>query len=547
MAKYIFVVGGVFSGCGKGIMAAAGARLLKMRGLRVQVAKFDPYLNVNAGTMSPGQHGECYLCNDGSETDLDLGHYERIAEIEVSSSNIFTGGTLYKALLQEEEEGKYLGQTVQMIPHVTNKIIERLEALGDGADVVFAEIGGTVGDIESGGFLEAVKMFKQQHWEDTIICMVAPILWVPTISEFKTKPLQNAVRQLNGFGIPCDILMCRVDRPVPSELLDKLSRLCGIHRSCVFDAPDVKSVYQVPIEMWNRHVDDLIADKLHLPRNGVRIHKYKELVEKYVNADTMEDIEVAIVGKYENAEEAYISLKEALYHAGVSNDVRVRRRWVNAEEVTSEAKAKTLLAGCSAVIVPGGFDQRGVEGKIQAIRYCRKYRVPFLGICLGLQCAVIEFARNVCGIKEATSQEFDKEALHPVIHFVPGQENIRKKCGTMRLGSFRCEITKDSLAAEVYKKKLIDERHRHRYEVNASYADRLSSGGFYVSGIHPGTGLIEIMEMDRQQHPYFIGTQAHPEFRSRLGAPAPLFHGLISAAITYQKSEDNIPKNLYKE
>jgi CTP synthase len=538
VSKYVFVVGGVYSGTGKGITAASVALLMKMRGLKVEVAKFDPYLNVNAGTMSPGQHGECYLCNDGSETDLDLGHYERITGIEVSSRNIFTGGTLYKELLAEEEEGRYLGQTVQMVPHVTNKLIERFEMLGQDADIVFAEIGGTVGDMESAGFMEAVKMFKQQHWEDTLICMVAPILWAPTIQEFKTKPLQNSVRSLNSFGLPCELLMCRVPESpsLPPAILDKIAKMCGVHRSAVFDAPDVKSVYQVPVEMWARHVDDLIADKFHLPRNGVRIHKYRDLVEKYVNADSMGDITIGIVGKYDNAEEAYISLKEALYHAGVAENIRVRRKWISAEEIKNKAAAKTLLGDCDGVIVPGGFDKRGVDGKMQAIRYCRENKVPFLGICLGLQCAVIEFAKNVLGLANATSQEFDKETEHPVIHFVEGQENIRKKCGTMRLGAFSCEITPDTLAHAVYKKKIVSERHRHRYEVNTAYVERLAQkGGLRVSGRHPDTGLVEIMELPQEAHPFFIGTQAHPEFKSRLGSPAPLFQGLIAASVARHK------------
>lgn len=538
-SKYVFVVGGVYSGTGKGIAAASIALLMKMRGLKVQIAKFDPYLNLNAGTMSPGQHGECYLCNDGSETDLDLGHYERITGIEVSSINILTGGSLYSNILADEEEGKYLGQTVQMIPHVTNKLIERFEMLGQDADIVFAEIGGTVGDMESASFMEAVKMFKLNHWEDTIVCMVAPILWVPILQEFKTKPLQNAVRQLNSFGIPCDMLLARPmgGPPLPQDILDKVAGLCGINRSCVFDAPDVKSLYQVPLEMRDRHVDDLVMDKFHLPRNGIskEYYKYRSQVGKYVNADEMNDLTIGIVGKYDNAEEAYISLKEALYHAGVAENVRVRRKWVPAEELTHRGRAKHWLGDCDGVIVPGGFDKRGVDGKMMAIRYCRENKVPFLGICLGLQCAVIEFARNVCNVLNATSQEFDKDATSPVIHFVEGQEAIRKKCGTMRLGAFSCEISPDSLAHSLYKKKVISERHRHRYEVNAKYCDLITENGFFVSGRHSQTGLVEIMELRQDIHPFFIGTQAHPEFKSRLGSPAPLFQGLISAASARQK------------
>lgn len=542
MSKYVFVVGGVYSGTGKGITAASVALLMKMRGLKVEIAKFDPYLNVNAGTMSPGQHGECYLCNDGSETDLDLGHYERITGIEVSSKNIFTGGTLYKEIIAEEEEGKYLGKTVQMIPHVTGKLIERFELLGQDADIVFIEIGGTVGDMESAGFMEAVKLFRQRHWEDTVVCMVAPILWVPTIQEFKSKPLQNAVRDLNSFGLPCDLLMCRVPSgpALPPGILDKIANLTGVHRTAVFDAPDVKSVYQVPIEMWSRHVDDLLADKFHFPRNGVRIHKYKDLVEKYVNADEMDSITIGIVGKYDNCEEAYISLKEALYHAGVADTVRVRRKWISAEELTTKAKVKALLGDCNGIIVPGGFDKRGVDGKMMAIRHCRENKVPFLGICLGLQCAVIEFAKNVLGLANANSQEFDKDTEHPVVHYVEGQEDVRKKCGTMRLGSFSCEISGNSLAYKLYKKKLVSERHRHRLEVNSTYRDQFEQKGLLMTGFNPESGLVEIMELDPEVHPFFIGTQGHPEFKSRLGNPNPLFHGLITAGIAHKNSESKV-------
>lgn len=541
MAKYVFVVGGVYSGTGKGVCSASLALLMKMRGLKVHVAKFDPYLNINAGTMSPTQHGEVFLCNDGSETDLDLGTYERITGIEVGEKNIFTGGSLYKEILLEEEDGKYLGQTVQMIPHLTGKVIERFESLGENADIVFVEIGGTIGDMESAPFVEAVKIFKIKHWEDTIICMVAPILWVPTIQEFKTKPLQNSVRTLNSIGLPCEILMCRVPKEptISDKLLDKVADLIGINRNLVFEAPDVKSIYQVPIELWSRHVDDVIADKFHFPRNGVRIKNYKELVEKYVHCDEMHDINIGIVGKYENCEEAYVSLKEALYHAGVAQEVRISRKWVPAEELTNRTKTKNWLEDCDGVIVPGGFDHRGVEGKMMAIRYCRENKVPFLGICLGLQCAVIEFAKNVLGIANATSQEFDKEAENPVVHFVKGQENIRKKAGTMRLGAFNCEITNNTLAYKLYKKKIISERHRHRYEVNAAYVPALEAAGLIVSGRHPETKLVEIMELNSEQHPFFIGTQAHPEFKSKLNLPAPLFNGLISASINHNNSKKN--------
>jgi CTP synthase len=534
MAKYVVTFGGVFSGTGKGVSSASMGLLMKMRGLKVQVFKLDPYLNLNAGTLSPNQHGESFVCNDGSETDLDLGTYERITGIEVSAKNILTGGTLYKELLAEEEAGLYLGQTIQM-GHLTSKVIKRLDDLGEGNDIVFVEIGGTVGDMESACFLEAVRQFKQEHPNDVIICLISPILWVPTIQEFKTKPLQNSVKTLQSFGLQADMLLCRTpaDPTLPPKILEKIARMTNVPSNAVFEAPDVKSIYQVPIEFWQRNIDDLICDRFHFQRNGVRIHKYKDLVEKYVNADELDSVEIGIVGKYANADEAYISLKEALYHAGLANNIRVRRRWVNAEDLENCKDirgVRKLLDGLDGIIVPGGFDSRGVEGKIRAIRYCRENKIPFLGICLGLQCAVIEYARNVCGLENANSIEFNADTPHPVIHYVEGQENLQKKSGTMRLGSFSCEIAKDTLAYEVYRKRNITERHRHRYEVNATYANQLAESGLYTSGRNPESGLVEIMELSKDLHPYFVGTQAHPEFKSRLGTPAPLFDGLIAAA-----------------
>lgn len=529
MKKYIIVVGGVISGTGKGISAASIGLLLKMRGSSVQVAKFDPYLNINAGTMNPKQHGEVFLCNDGTEADLDLGHYERIAGIEVSSKNIFTSGRLYKEILDEEEQGKYLGQTVQIVPHITDKIQGRLEDLCDGSDIVIAEIGGTVGDLESGPYLESIRQFKQKYPDDVILVMVAPILWIPTIKEFKTKPLQNSVKSLQSFGLQPDIILCRVDRTIPEDILSKVSHLTNVPKDAVFEAPDVESIYQVPIEFYNRHLDDLIADKFHMKRNGVRIHKYRDLVEKYTQAEGLPEVEIGIVGKYENCDEAYISLKEALYHAGVANNTKVSIKWLSAEKLQESKNITDSLKSLSGIIVPGGFDCRGTEGKIKSINFARKNKVPFLGICLGLQCAVIEFARSI-GLKEANSMEFDSNTPCPVIHFVEGQEHIKKKCGTMRLGAYECLVEKESLARSLYKRRTVLERHRHRYEVNPAYEDQFANNGFLVSGRHPKDNLIEIMELRNDIHPFFLGTQAHPEFKSRLGEPNPLFSGLVAAA-----------------
>lgn len=529
MAKYIVVCGGVISGTGKGVSAASIGLLMKLRGHSVTIVKNDPYLNVNAGILAPREHGECFLCDDGSECDLDLGHYSRIASIDVSKKNIYTAGTLYKELIEEQELGKWLGETITIIPHLTDKIQKRWEELGETNDIVIIEIGGTVGDIESASFYSAISQFKQKYRDDCLIAMVAPILWVPTIKEFKTKPLQRSVADLQSFGIQPELLLCRVDRPVSEKILDKVASLTNIPRENVFDAPDVETIYQIPIEFYNRHIDDLVADKFRLKRNACRIHKYRELVEKYVN-NHAPVVEIGIFGKYDNCDEAYISLKEALLHSGLANDVKVKIRWVKTGDLDACKDLRAvgkLFDGLHGIIVPGGFDSRGVEGKIKAIRYCREKKIPFLGICLGLQCAVIEYARNVCGL-DANSQEFDKNTPHPVVHYIEGQEQINKKSATMRLGSYDCDLLKGSLAYELYGKKTVSERHRHRYEVNNDFLKILIDNGLVVSGTNPETNLVEIIELNN--HPYFIATQAHPEFKSKLMEAAPLFKGLVQAA-----------------
>lgn len=533
MAKYVIVVGGVYSGTGKGISAAAIGMLMKMRGEKVNLVKCDPYLNINAGTMNPRQHGEVYLCDDGSETDLDLGHYERFTGVQVSSKNIFTNGKLYQEVLEGEEKGKYLGETVQIVPHVTDMIQQRLLDAGKDCDIVIAEIGGTVGDYESAGMFEAIAQFKCLHGNDVLIVMVAPVLVNQAVNELKSKPLQNAVRTLRSTGLQCDILLCRCEAPLPPSVLDKIAKLTYVPREAVFEAPTVKPIYQVPIEFYDRHVDDLIASKFGLKRSMCRIHKYRELVEKYRNGTEYPTVNIGIVCKYDNCDEAYVSLKEALTHAAVENEVKLSIHWINAEEIekaTTGHQICEFFTQVDGIIVPGGFDKRGVEGKIRAISFARQNKVPFLGICLGLQCAVIEFARSVMGMTEATSQEFDKKTTTPVIHYVEGQTEDLKKSGTMRLGAYDCELDKDTIIRELYKKKLISERHRHRYEVNPQYVMAYGEKGFIVSGRNPDSKLVEMMEMKKELHPFFVGTQAHPEFKSRLGDPSPLFDGLIKAA-----------------
>lgn len=537
MTKYIFVAGGVISGTGKGISAASIGLLLKLRGHTISIIKFDPYLNVNAGILAPREHGECFLCDDGTETDLDLGHYERIAGTTVTHKNICTSGTLYKELIKEQEEGKYLGETIQIIPHLTTKIHDRLVDLGEDVEIVIAEIGGCVGDIESGAFYEAIRQFKQTYYDQTIVVMVAPILWVPTIKEFKTKPLQRSIKDLQSFGIQADMLLCRVDREPPKKILDKVSNMTNVPRECCFIAPDVDTIYKVPIEFYEREIDDLVADKLHLKRHGCRIGQYRKLVEKASNPE-LPIVKIGIFGKYDNCDEAYISLKEALMHAGVAHDVRVEIKWINAEELEGIKSTKSVAIyfnDLHGIVVPGGFDSRGVEGKIRAIQYARENNIPFLGLCLGLQCAIIEFARNVCELKNANSTEFNKKTEHPVIAFVEGQEGLVKKSGTMRLGAYDCQIANNSIAHILYGGAECSERHRHRYEVNEDYVETLEDSGLVVCGRHPESNLVEIIELRGAfDHPFFMATQAHPEFKSRLGKPSPLFCGLIASSIKHR-------------
>lgn len=528
MNKIIIVCGGVISGCGKGVAAASIGAILKMRGHSVELMKFDPYLSTDAGVLAPREHGEVFLCDDGTECDLDLGHYQRIADACLTKHNIYTSGQLQKELIQRQEDGENLGNSLQIIPHLTNLINEKIEFLANNSEVLIIEIGGTVGDLESGVFYKTAAQLKSKYADDCLVVMVAPILWIKTIKELKTKPLQRSVNDLQSFGIQPDILLCRVDREIPSKILEKISDMTYIPKSHIFEAPDVKTIYQVPLEFYERHIDDLICDKLRLGRKTCKIHKHKELVERYLK-EGLKEVTIAICGKYQNCHEAYLSLSEALDHAGVEHNVRVNIKWIGAEDLEAARSMKKFFEDVDGLIVPGGFDSRGVEGKIKAIKYAREKKIPFLGICLGLQCAAIEVARNLCGINAANSSEFDKDTKHPIVHWVPGQEELTKKVGTMRLGAYDCELAKNTIAMGLYRRKLISERHRHRYEINPHYVGKLEKKGFIVSGKNPESGLVEIMEL--KGHPFFIGTQAHPEFKSRLGSAAPLFSGLISATL----------------
>lgn len=530
MCKFVIVVGGVYSGTGKGIVASSLGLLMKLRGKKIQIIKFDPYLNINAGIIRPSDHGEVYVCDDGSEVDLDLGSYFRIAGIETSNKNICTSGTLYKEILDEQEQGKHIGNTVQLQPHMTNKVKKRLNDLKEDNDLVVVEIGGTVGDSESYMFFEAIRQFKQELKDDVLITMVSPVLWVNTIKEFKTKPLQNSVIELQKHGLQPDIMFCRSEKEIPNDILQKVSMITGIKRDNIFDAPDVKTVYQVPVEFYNRHVDDSIVDLFRMKRGSCRIQKYRKLVDK-CKSDDLPILNIAIIGKYSNCDESYISVKESLVHAAAFNEVRVNIKWVNSNDLNENYLKSMMLHG---LIVPGGFDSRGTEGKIEAIKFCRENKIPFLGICLGLQCAVIEFCRNVLNIKNATSEEFDKNSDNKVVHLMESQKKLKTKLSNMRLGAFDCVLEKQSLAYKLYKKVNISERHRHRFEINNEYESLMREKGFFVSGKSPDNELIEIMELDTELHPFFIATQAHPEFKSSLVDPSCLFSGLVKSSLDYK-------------
>lgn len=536
--KYMIVCGGVISGIGKGVSAASIALLLKMRGENVVIAKFDPYFNSSASLLSPAQHGEVYLCDDGSETDLDLGHYERIVGVEVSGKNIYTSGKLQDEIREEEVNGKYLGQTLQVCPHLTNKILEKLEGLGTEGGIVVAEIGGTVGDVESWAFFEAVRQLKIRLGESKVCLVhVAPIFWVRTVGEWKTKPLQNSVRDLLRHGLMPDVLLCRPlngheKHGVPAKLLDKVSMMTGVPREGVYWAPDVRSIYEVPLTFYDAHLDDMIADRFHLRRNGVRIHRWRDLVEAGLD-ESLPVVRVGVVAKYA-VHDAYLSLEHAILHAAIANGCQAKVVYIEAEglEAGDQEDADKILADAdlNAVIVPGGFDRRGVEGKIRASGWARRHGVPFLGICLGLQCAVIEFARNVCDMKDANSEEFGEGRFVPVVHEVPIDRPGGRMSGTLRLGSYDASLTSGSLAMRLYRKKTVSERHRHRYEVNNEVMPMLSSNGMVASGTNPQSGLVEFIEIP--DHPFFLACQAHPEFQSRLGSPNPCFRGLLAAAKT---------------
>jgi CTP synthase len=534
MAKYIFVTGGVVSSLGKGIAASSLGFLLKNRGLRVALQKFDPYLNVDPGTMSPFQHGEVFVTEDGAETDLDLGHYERFTDVNLSQANNVTAGQVYDAIITKERRGDYLGRTVQVIPHVTDEIKARTKKVGetDGVDVSIAEIGGTVGDIESLPFLEAIRQLRLDlRKENTLFVHLTLVPYMKGAREIKTKPTQHSVKALREIGIQPDILLCRSEIPLTEDVREKIGLFCNVSNDAVIDALDVGSIYEVPLMFNAGGLDQLVVNMLKLDCPPPRLDDWKGMVDKIYNAP--EEIVIAVCGKYTHLRDAYKSIQESIVHAGVANDCRVKIDWVDSEKVETVG-ADALLGGADGLLVPGGFGERGIEGMVSAITWAREKGVPFFGICLGMHCAVIEAARNLCGMAGAHSSEFEPSTPFPVIDLMPDQRGQSKMGGTMRLGRYDCKLDPGSKAYEAYGEEMISERHRHRYELNDVLKERLAAGGLRVSGTATYQGLSEIVEIS--DHPWFIGVQFHPEFKSRPNRAHPLFREFVKASLARRRS-----------
>ena len=532
--KFIFVTGGVVSGLGKGITAASLGRLLKQRGLRVRVQKLDPYLNVDPGTMSPYQHGEVFVTDDGAETDLDLGHYERFIDESLTFNSSVSSGKVYWNVLNRERAGDYLGGTVQIIPHITNEIKRNIYSLeGEDADVAIVEIGGTVGDIESQPFLEAIRQVAAERGRQNVMFIhVSLIVSIPGSGELKSKPTQHSAKELLGLGIQPDVIMCRSDSPIPQDILDKIALFCNIPVDHAIPNLTAPILYEVPLMLEREGLADVVVRRLGLICHAPDLTEWATMVHRAKNVHGT--VTIALVGKYVALHDAYLSVVEALTHGGIENDVKVDIQWVNSELVTDENAAE-ILKDAQGILVPGGFGGRGIEGKISAIRYARENGVPFLGICLGMQMAVVEFARHVCGMADAHSSELDPATTHPVIDLMPDQVGVTAKGGTMRLGSYPCRLKEDSLAASVYGELEIHERHRHRYEFNNDYREALTAAGLSLSGLSPDGHLVEIVELPG--HPWFVAGQFHPELKSRPNRAHPLFRGFIGAAKEYQNQQ----------
>ena len=526
--KYIFVTGGVVSSLGKGIASASLGLLLKQRGLHVILQKFDPYLNVDPGTMSPFQHGEVFVTDDGAETDLDLGHYERFIDRNLSQRSNVTTGQVYEAIINRERAGGYLGKTVQVVPHVTDEIKNRIRLAaenGNDVDVVITEVGGTTGDIEGLPFLEAIRQMRLDQGRDNVLYIHLTLVpYIKAAHEIKTKPSQHSVKGLREIGIQPDILLCRCDRPLSQEIKAKIALFCNVEERSVIEAIDAESIYHVPLKLWKEGLDDIVVEKLRLDAGPPDLDEWEKMVHKIFSMT--ESVDIAIVGKYIQIVDAYKSIIESFTHGGVANDIHVNLKWVDAEKIEEDGPEK-WLDSVDGILVPGGFGERGTEGKISAVKYARENGVPYLGICLGLQVAVIEFARNVCGL-EAGSSEFDTDVPDPVIDLMRDQVNKSKMGGTMRLGAYPCLLEKGTLAHELYGVDEISERHRHRWEVNNTYREKLAAKGLVFSGLSPDGNLVEIVELP--EHPFFLAGQFHPELKSRPMRAHPLFRGLVAAA-----------------
>lgn len=532
--KFIFVTGGVVSSLGKGLASASIGALLEARGIKVSLLKMDPYINVDPGTMNPTQHGEVFVLEDGTECDLDLGHYERFTSVELSRKNNFTTGQVYDTVIQNERKGKYLGQTVQVIPHITDEIKRRIHEAANGADVAIVEVGGTVGDIESLPFVEAIRQMKFDLGRENVLYVHLTLVpYIAAAGELKTKPTQHSVAQLRHEGIEADILLCRTDRPLALDIKKKIGLFCNMEASRVFTAQDADSIYEVPLNLHKEGVDDKIVELLNMWTGSPHVKAWEELVRNIKHPK--HQVTIGVVGKYVELKESYKSLNEALFHGGIANHAKVNLKFIDAEELSEQAALEKALNEVDGILVPGGFGARGIEGKIAAVKFAREKKKPFFGICLGMQLAVIEYARNVVGWKDASSAEFSPDSKHLVIDLMEEQKNVDKMGGTMRLGNWECELMTGTRAFDAYKKSLIQERHRHRYEVSNRLRDEIAAKGMIFSGFCRDSrlatkgGLVEMIEL--REHPYFVGCQFHPEFKSKPLSPHPLFQSFIAASL----------------
>ncbi len=532
--KFIFVTGGVVSSLGKGITAASLGCLLKSRGLKVSIQKFDPYINVDPGTMNPYQHGEVYVTDDGAETDLDLGHYERFIDESLTQAANVTSGRVYWTVISRERKGEYLGATIQVIPHITNEIKRRMleVSLGENApDIVITEIGGTVGDIESLPFLEAIRQLKSEVGRENVLYIhVTLVPYISAAGELKTKPTQHSVKELTGLGIQPDIIVCRCEMPISRDVRSKIGLFCNIPSDCVFENLNAKSIYEVPLMLYEEGMDACVCRLLGINAPNADLDEWRDMVDRLMTPQR--EVRIAIVGKYVELQDAYLSIAESLTHGGIYHHAHVNIEWISAESVTTD-NVKELLCQCGGVLVPGGFGERGLEGKIAAVQYARENNVPFLGICLGMQMAVVEYARHVLGLNGAHTSEVDPNTPYPVIDLMPDQQHIDEKGGTMRLGKYPCHLEEGSLALASYGVADIFERHRHRYEFNNLYREKFVEAGMRIGGVNPDRDLVEIIELPN--HPWFVGVQYHPEFKSRPNRPHPLFRDFVGAAIAYAK------------